>query len=404
MKACELLVPINGFKASGVQCGVKKKRKDLGLIYCEKGAIAAGVFTQNASMAAPVIKSIENIKGEKIKALLINSGNANAFTGEEGMNNCDQKISYLASKLGVAEGEILLSSTGIIGKQLEMEKLIYGINDCVSTLSQMGIYDVPEAILTTDTTEKVFTVRYMDADDKAITLTGLAKGSGMIHPNMATMLCFVLTDAVIEKGLLQQLVTEVAEDTFNMISVDGDTSTNDMALVLSSCAAENELMQDPTSENALLFKEALHQAYKSLAIQIASDGEGATKLMAVHVKQAQCKKSARKLAKTVVSSSLVKTAIFGSDANWGRVVCALGYAESPFDPSKVDLSFSSSKGDVQVVKNGQPIPYDDVYAKSVLEDVSVEVNISLNMGAFEATAWGCDLTYDYVKINGAYST
>jgi glutamate N-acetyltransferase / amino-acid N-acetyltransferase len=397
------LIPIAGFKAYGLHSGVKKAKKDLCLVYCEDGAVAGGVYTQNVYKAAPVVVSMENMKrSQTVKALLVNSGNANACTGTLGMDNCHRKIGYLAEKLGVEKEQILLSSTGVIGKQLDMDKIIPGIQGCLDNLSFEGMSHVAESITTTDTVEKYSTVVYADKSGESVSVTGVAKGSGMIHPNMATMLCFAFTDANISKELLQKATYDVSQDTFNMISVDGDTSTNDMAITMASCKSKALPITSDTSDEYALFREALFRVYESLAIQIAKDGEGATKLIEVNVKNASDKMSARTLARSVTTSSLVKAAIFGCDANWGRIVCALGYSGASFNPDAVDVSFSSASGAVPVLESGQPIAFDEDIALKVLKEDKIIIDIDMNAGEASATAWGCDLTYEYVKINGEY--
>lgn len=391
---------IDGFEGTSIFTGVKKKKDDMILVSCKNGAYAAGVFTQNITKAAPVTVSQNNIKSEKIYGLIANSGNANACTGEQGMDNCLSMCSTFSSLIGCDENQILVASTGIIGKQLEMDKIIPGINDGFKDISKGNFKNINKGIMTTDTFEKKVTLQFK-LSGKNITLAGVAKGSGMIHPNMATMLGFVFTDANISKDMLQTALSDVVTETFNMVSVDGDTSTNDMVLAFTSCMQSNEPIEYQ-DENYMVFKNALKQLCTELSKLIAKDGEGATKLLQVSVSGCATKDSAQILAKSVISSSLVKAAFFGHDANWGRIICALGYSGGEFDPNKVDLSFESSNGYVKLMTNGTPLDFCEVKALEVLKADTIDILVDLKDGEHSAVAWGCDLTYDYVKINGEY--
>lgn len=391
---------IDGFEGVSIFTGVKKKKDDMILVSCKNGAYAAGVFTQNITKAAPVTVSQFNIKSDKIYGLIANSGNANACTGDEGMSNCLMMCSKFSDMIGCNENQILVASTGIIGKQLEMDKIVPGIEEGFKSISKSSFKDINKGIMTTDTFEKKVTIQFK-LNGKDITLAGVAKGSGMIHPNMATMLGFIFTDANINKNMLQKALSDVVNETFNMVSVDGDTSTNDMVLAFTSCMQNNQPIES-NDENYDLFKKALKQLCTELSMLIAKDGEGATKLLQVSVSGCATKDSAQILAKSVISSSLVKAAFFGHDANWGRILCALGYSGGSFDPNKVDLSFESVNGYIKLMKNGTPIDFCESKALEVLKADTIDILVDLKDGEYSAVAWGCDLTYDYVKINGEY--
>lgn len=389
------------FKAAGIHCGLKKdNNKDLCVIYSEKRAIAAATFTTNKVKAAPVLLNMKNIENENIQAIVVNSGNANACTGDDGYEKASSMAKFTAEALKLQPEEVLVASTGVIGVPLPIEKIIPGIKEACSSLSAEGGKDAIKAIMTTDTVEKKITVQF-NLGDKKTMISGIAKGSGMIHPNMATMLGFIVTDANITKSLLQRALKESVEDTFNMISVDGDTSTNDMVIVLSNGAAGNNLIET-ADINYYVFKKALHFVNTELAKMIAKDGEGATKLLEVRIYNARTVKDAKLLAKSVVTSSLVKAAFFGADANWGRIMCALGYSDGNFNVNNVDIFFSNSIGSIQICQKGGNIDFDEALAKKILDEDNITIAIDLNNGESNATAWGCDLTYDYVKINGSY--
>jgi len=403
MNLIKELIPIQGFNGAALHSGVKRKRKDLALIYSEIPCVSAGVFTQNITKAAPVVVSEKNNQSSSTKAIVINSGNANACTGQQGFIDAEIMIKETASALNIYPDEVLLASTGIIGVPLQMGKITAGIKACAPLLAKDTLDQVAEGIKTTDTFEKKASVTFI-ADETTITLTGMAKGSGMIHPNMATMLGFILTDCPISKPLLQQALSDVVKDSFNMVSVDGDTSTNDMVLALSNGSATMATIVNDTNENYLTFKSALKLLCEDLSKQIAKDGEGASKLLEVNLQGAKSEEDAKLCAKSVISSSLVKAAFFGNDANWGRILCSLGYSGGQFTPEKVDLHFESINGSVTLMNAGVPVQFCEEQALKVLSTEEINIHINLNDGEHSATAWGCDLTYDYVKINGEYRT
>lgn len=393
-----------GFKAAGITAGLKKSgKKDLALIYSEHKATAAAVFTQNLVKAAPILLDMENIKSDNIQAIIVNSGNANACTGEAGYQNAVKMTEIIAGKLGLKSNEVLVESTGIIGVQMDMDKVESGLEKITKELSVDGGYNAGEAIMTTDTFPKNTAVKLI-IEGKEIIIGGIAKGSGMIHPNMATMLSFLTTDVNIDKVLLQKAFSESTDNSYNMISVDGDTSTNDMSGILANGAAGNKKITDENSKEYKDFKEALDYVNKELAKSIAKDGEGATKLIEVLTKNAKTLKDARKVSKSVITSSLFKAAVFGSDANWGRILCAVGYSEADLIVEKIEIFIKGENNTVQVAKNGMGIKFDEEAVKKILKEEKVGVLIDLNDGEFDATAWGCDLTYDYVKINADYRT
>ncbi len=395
-----------GFKATGNFVGLKKAKKDLTLIASDVPAAAAACFTKNIVKAAPV-KWCKNImeKEGKICGIVINSGNANACTGEQGIKDTEQMAQTYASLLNASSEQVLVCSTGVIGVNLPIDKVTEGIKTTFSKLgssAEDGIL-AAEGIITTDTFIKTIAVEF-EIGGKAVKIGGIAKGSGMIHPNMATLLSFITTDANISKELLSKALTEIVSQTYNMISVDGDTSTNDTIIALANGLAENKLICTE-DENYKLFYEALLYVNKKLAKDIAKDGEGATKLLEVNVFGASTKDDAVKIAKSVVSSSLFKAALFGEDANWGRVLCAMGYSEGYFNPDYVSIVFKSEFGEIALMDKGTPIVFDEQLAKAVLGSKEIFVEIYLDEISKKnetATAWGCDLTYDYVKINGDY--
>lgn len=397
----EFISDVSGFKASGISVGLKKSgKKDMGVLYSTVPAVCAAVLTQNKSKAAPIYQTIENLKSDYIQAIVVNSGNANACTGEEGMDNAYIMEAETAKNLNISKDSVLVASTGVIGVQLDMDKIISGIKQTCDKVSKDGGKDMSQAILTTDTFAKTITVETSIGGQK-IKISGIAKGSGMIHPNMATMLSFIVTDANISKAHLNTLFKDSVKDSYNMISVDGDTSTNDMAVILANKTANNPRIED-SEEYTQQFKEALDYVNVELAKMIAKDGEGATKLLEVTVNGAYTKDDARIIARSVVSSNLVKAAMFGSDANWGRIICAVGYADAECDISKVDISFTNEVGSEQVLKEGVPLDFSEDNAKKILDNPFINIVIDLKNGDYNAIAWGCDLTYDYVKINGEY--
>lgn len=388
-----------GYYAGGVHCGVKRKRKDLGWIYSTVPATAAAVYTTNLFQAAPLLVTQESIAVEgKLQGILVNSGNANACTGEQGLKNAYEMRNTFSKLIGVPNHYTAVVSTGVIGEQLPMEKISSGIHSIKGSIQHDDVINFQQAILTTDTFTKQFAVQLI-IDGKTVSIGGAAKGSGMIHPNMATMLGFITTDANIHQADLLAALRSVTNETFNMITVDGDTSTNDMVLVLANGLSGNTQL---TSEHPdwPLFVKGLEIVSKELAKKIARDGEGATKLIEVHVKGALTKQMANAIGKSIISSNLVKTAIFGSDANWGRIVCAIGYSEQPIDPMKILIQL----GNISVFANGLPLPFDEEVATKYLQKETVQITVDLQMGSEYITAWGCDLTYDYVKINASYRT
>lgn len=393
-----------GFLAAGAAAGVKYQgRKDMALIYSETPCVAAGVFTGNLVKAAPVLWDREIVTGDKtVHAVVVNSGIANACTGQQGRDCCRETADAVGLALDIPADGVLVASTGVIGMQLPMDKVRAGVSVLAGELSdtlQAGT-DAACAIMTTDTLCKEAAVT-VTIGGRLVTVGGMCKGSGMIHPNMCTMLGFVTTDVCITKELLQEALRSDVQDTFNMISVDGDTSTNDTLLVMANGMAHNEEIKEGTPEYEA-FKEGLHYVNESLAKMMAGDGEGATALFEVKVTGAATKEQARKLSRSVVGSSLCKAAIYGHDANWGRFLCALGYAGVDFDPEKVELFFESRAGRIQVYKDGMTADYSEEEAEKILSEPEVTVLADMKMGSETATAWGCDLTYDYVKINADY--
>ncbi len=393
-----------GFEAAAAAAKIKyQDRTDMALVYSQVPCVCAGTFTTNVVKAACVKWDRQVVKsGAKAQAVIVNSGIANACTGEEGFGYCRDTADAAAEALGVDADGVLIGSTGVIGKQLPIDRIRNGITMLAegknSTLENGTA--AARAIMTTDTREKQMAVE-ISVGGKTVTIGGMAKGSGMIHPNMCTMLSFITTDAVIAKEALQKALSDDVQDTYNMISVDGDTSTNDTVLVLANGLAENEEIT-VDSESYPVFAEALHAINEYLAKQIAGDGEGATALFEVEVVGADTREDAKTLAKSVACSSLVKTAIAGHDANWGRILCALGYSGAQFDPEKVDLTFESSAGKIQIIENGVAVDYSEEKATEILSQPEIKAVADMKMGTEKATAWGCDLTYDYVKINADY--
>lgn len=387
-----------GFQAGGVHCGLRKSKLDFGWIHSEIPANAAGVYTLNSFRAAPlhVTKAAIDTNG-KLQTIITNSAVANSCTGPEGEENAIEMQLLASEKMNVFQSDVAVMSTGVIGVQLPMNEIKAGIQAMDQT-TNYGPERFENAILTTDTVTKHTAVSCV-IDGKTITVGGAAKGSGMIHPNMATMLAYMTTDANVEQASLQSLLSEVTNDTYNMITVDGDSSTNDTVLLLANGTQENEPLNEAHPEWPV-FKEAVKTVSETLAKKIAKDGEGATKLVAVHVKNAISKASARKVAKAVISSNLVKTAVYGADPNWGRIVCAVGYSEEPVDPDTVHVKL----GDIIVVNEGLPVAFDEDTAKTYLGNEQVDIVVDLNQGIENACAWGCDLTYQYVKINASYRT
>lgn len=394
-----------GFKCAGLRAGVKpgKTNKDMAMIVSEVPAKIAGTFTKNIVKAAPVLwgkKIVE--EQEAVRAVVINTGIANACTGAQGYENVVTEAKEVAKLLDIKPEEVVVGSTGVIGQQLPMDVIKEGIKKLVPELKadRQSEEDASWAILTTDTKPKEAAVE-VEIDGKTVTIAGMCKGSGMIHPNMGTMLGFITTDAAIDKALLLELQRELIEDTFNMVSVDGDTSTNDTVFVFANGMAENKEITEKDADYEA-FREGLLYVNQSLAKQIAGDGEGCTRLFEVHVAGADSKENAKILSKSVVTSSLTKAAIYGKDANWGRILCAIGYAEAEFDISKVSVSLRSEVGSVKVCENGAGVEFSEDEAAKLLAKDEIFIDVNLGQGEASAKAWGCDLTYDYVKINGDY--
>lgn len=387
-----------GYTAGGVHCGIRKTKLDFGWIHSNIPAVAAGVYTLNAFQAAPLKLTKSSIEKEKrIQTVVVNSGIANACTGNQGYLDALETQRLAADKMGIHKDYVAVASTGLIGKTLPMEKIKVGIAE-IGEANNSSAENFEKAILTTDTVTKHIGVQ-VEVEGKTVTIGGAAKGSGMICPNMATMLAFITTDAAIEENALQQALKSMTDCSFNRITVDGDCSTNDMVLALANGQQGNTPLNEHHPDWSI-FLEAFKFVCEALAKQIARDGEGATKLIEIHVEGAPTERAAGQVAKAVISSNLVKTAIFGSDPNWGRIVCAVGYSEQPLDPEKVNVSL----GNINVVKNGVPLEFDEVKATSYLQNEEVQLFVDLQNGKEKALAWGCDLTYDYVKINASYRT
>jgi len=394
----------SGFEAAGVEAGVKyRDRKDMALVYSEAPCVAAGVFTSNVVKAAPVVWDRELIRsGCGIHAVVVNSGIANACTGRQGYEICKETADKAAQALGVPSDGVLVASTGVIGMQIPMDKITDGIEKLSAAKGHSPKHGTAaaEAIMTTDTKSKQAAVTFT-AGGKTVTLGGMTKGSGMIHPNMCTMLGFLTTDVSVTKELLQEALSEIVVDTFNMISVDGDTSTNDTLVVLANGMAQNPTISEHGSDFDAL-KEALLYVCTDLAKMMAGDGEGATALFETKVVHADTKENARTLAKSVVCSNLVKAMIYGHDANCGRILCALGYSGVQFDPERVDVSLESAAGRLLIYEDGSAVDYSEEEATKILSEPEVTALVDMKMGEYESTAWGCDLTYDYVRINADY--
>lgn len=393
-----------GFEAAGAEAAIKyQNRKDMALIYSTSPCKAAGTFTTNVVKAAPVLWDKTLVETSPfVQAVVVNSGIANACTGKQGLDCCQAEAACAGELLGIPGNAVLVASTGVIGMQIPVDRITTGIKKLVDAKNdtlEAGL-DAAKAIMTTDTVHKQIAVE-VEIGGKTVTLGGMCKGSGMIHPNMCTMLGFVTTDANISKEMLQKCVSADVVDSFNMISVDGDTSTNDTLLVMANGMAGNEEIAAEGADYDT-FCEALHFITTYLAKKMAGDGEGATALFETKVVNAASKEDARTLAKSVICSSLTKAAIFGHDANWGRILCALGYSGAKFDPENVDLYFESQSGKIHIFGNGVACDYSEEEATEILSDKEVTALVDMHMGDAEATAWGCDLSYDYVKINADY--
>ena len=394
-----------GFQAGGIRCGLKEssQKKDLALLYSQNICNAAAVFTTNKVKAASIIVSQESLADGKLRAIIANSGNANACTGQAGLLAAQKMAQLAADALLIDKNEVAVASTGVIGVPLPILKIENNIGILKNSLrgDEQGHKAALEAIMTTDTHKKEIAVE-IKIEGIPVRIGAMTKGSGMIAPNMATMLCFITTDAAIAKDTLNTALSFAVKKSFNQLVVDGDMSTNDTAIIMANGNAGNTLINTVEDGNYHVFYNALEYVCIKLAKEMARDGEGASKLVTVTVKGSCCKKIAGALAKSVVSSSLVKTACFGADANWGRVLCAMGYAGTDFLQDKVDVSFASRAGTVLVCKNGEGISFSEEAAKEILSQEEIEILIDLNNGEKQAAAWGCDLTYDYVKINGDY--
>ncbi len=391
-----------GYKAGGIHCGIRKNKtkRDLALIVSEVKANAAAVYTTNLVKGAPLTVTKNNIQDGKAQAVICNSGNANTCNAD-GIEKAEAMCKLVSAELGISEKDVIVASTGVIGQTLDITPIENGMKELVSSLGDNS-KEAAEGIMTTDTVLKEIAVEFT-VGGKVCTIGGIAKGSGMIHPNMATMLVFITTDCAISSEMLSKALKSDIAETFNMVSVDGDTSTNDMVSVLANGMAGNE---EITSEGEAFdeFMKALNTVTVYLCRCIAGDGEGATKLLECKVSGAATKEIAKTVAKSVICSSLTKAAMFGADANWGRVLCAIGYSGADVDVNKIDVAFTSPKGTVEVCKNGAGIPFSEEIAKEILLEKEIEIIVSLGDGGYDSTAWGCDLTYDYVKINGDYRT
>ena len=392
-----------GYRASGVHCGIRhnKTKRDIALICSDIPANAAAVYTTNLVKGAPLTVTKQHISNGVAQAIVCNSGNANTCNAN-GIELAERISEMLASELKIKAEDVVVASTGVIGQPLPIEPFERGIPQLAKELSAEGGEAAAEAILTTDTAKKEIAVEFT-LGGKTCRLGGIAKGSGMIHPNMATMLVFLTTDAAISAEMLQKAISGDVKNTFNMLSVDGDTSTNDMAVILANGMAGNAPVT-AEGEDFTTFMEALNTVTVALCRAIAADGEGATKLLECKVTGAKDEACAKKIAKSVICSSLVKSAMFGADANWGRVLCAIGYSGAEVDVWKVDVRFSSAKGEILVCKNGASVPFSEEKAKEILLESEIDILVDLGDGEACASAWGCDLTYDYVKINGDYRT
>lgn len=392
-----------GFAAGGIHCGVKSnktEKKDLAMIWSERPCAAAAVYTKNKVKAAPIYVTREHLADGTARAVICNSGNANACA-PLGRENAEKMCAAAAAALGIRSKDVIVASTGVIGQTLNVAAIENGIPALAAALKKDGSADAAAAIMTTDTIRKE-TALALEIGGKAVTLGGIAKGSGMIHPNMGTMLCFITTDAAVESGPLHAALLSAVQRSFNRVCVDGDTSTNDMCAVLANGMAGNPVISGAEGADYAVFAAGLEEVCRRLARLIAADGEGASRLVTARIHGAADEQKAETLAMAVVSSSLVKAAMFGSDANWGRVLCAMGYSGAEFDPEQVDVRFSSGAGEILVCRSGTGLEFDEELAKKILSEKEVVIDADIHEGAAEAAAWGCDLTYDYVRINGDY--
>lgn len=392
-----------GFTAAGIHCGIRKSRtkRDIALIYSEKVASCAALYTSNLVKGAPLEVTKAHIADGKAQAVICNSGNANTCNAN-GMEVAEKMGELLAAELGIKSNDVVVASTGVIGQPLDIEPIANGIPALCAALSEDGCDAAAEGIMTTDSAKKEVSVEF-EIGGKVCRMGGIAKGSGMIHPNLATMLVFITTDAAIAPSMLKKALDTDVKSSFNMVSIDGDTSTNDMVTVLANGMAGNdEIAAEGADFDA--FMEALNTVTVGLCRKIASDGEGATKLLECRVDSAPDESVAKTVAKSVICSSLLKAAMFGADANWGRVLCAIGYSGADVDVTKIDVTFASKAGEILVCKNGSGVDFSEDKAKVILSEDEIDILVALNSGDADAVAWGCDLTYDYVKINGDYRT
>ena len=392
-----------GFVAGGIHCGIRKNKSkpDLAMIYSESPCAAAAVYTRNLVKGAPILVTKENLKNGQAKAVICNSGNANTCNAD-GVEKARAMCELTGKALGIDPQDVVVASTGVIGQPLPLEPIAAGIPELAQTLSPEGSLGAATAIMTTDTIAKEAAAE-VEIGGKTVRMGGISKGSGMIHPNMATMLCFVTTDCAITPEMLDKAIHQVTDCTFNMISVDGDTSTNDTFAILANGAAGNQKIQEEGADYDA-FVEALEAVCRKLSKLMAGDGEGATKLLVCKVEGASDVLMAKTVAKSVICSTLFKAAMFGADANWGRVLCAIGYSGADVDVEKIDVSFRSQAGQVDVCVNGAGIPFSEEKASQVLGEKEIDILVDLHLGQVKAEAYGCDLTYDYVKINGDYRT
>ena len=392
-----------GYKANGIHCGIRKNRdkKDLSLIFSEVPASAAAVYTTNLVKGAPLTVTKKHLENGVAQAVICNSGNANTCNAD-GIMIADKMCELISDKLGISSDDVIGASTGVIGQPLDIEPIKAGMSELADGLSYDGSSSASEGIMTTDTHQKEIAVEF-ELSGKTCRIGGIAKGSGMIHPNMATMLVFITSDVAISSKMLKKALSSDIQNTFNMLSIDGDTSTNDMVTVLSNGLAGNEEITEE-NEDFSVFMKALNTVTVNLCREIAGDGEGATKLLECKVSGAKDLETAKTVAKSVVCSSLLKAAMFGSDANWGRVLCAIGYSGADVDVTKIDVAFRSKAGTISVCENGSGIEFSEENAKKILLENEIEILVNLNSGEISSVAWGCDLTYDYVKINGDYRT
>lgn len=392
-----------GFKANGIHCGIRHNRtkRDLALIFSQAPCTAASVYTTNLVKGAPLLVTKNHISNGVAQAVICNSGNANTCNAN-GIEIAEKMCDLISKELGIKSNDIVVASTGVIGQPLNIEPIKYGIPELVKGLSSDNANLAAEAIMTTDVVAKEIAIEF-EVGGKICKIGGIAKGSGMIHPNMATMLVFITTDVKISSEMLNKALSSDIQETFNMISIDGDTSTNDMVTVLANgMAGNNEIVSEGADFDA--FMKALNTVNVYLCRTIAGDGEGATKLLECSVTGAKSKNIAKTVAKSVICSSLLKAAMFGADANWGRVLCAIGYSGADVDVNKIDVEFKSNKGEILVCQNGSGVDFSEEKAKEILLEKEITIAVSLNDGEYSSTAWGCDLTYDYVKINGDYRT